>query len=166
MTRWWTSRDGRRLEIAVRRRGDQLAVQLDGTSLDLELVAISDHLASLLCADGRSFSVAYLRLGRGRYRVSLGDREFEVELRDPLEREVVGAAAASGRQEIRAPIPGKVVRIDVNEGDEVSTGQPLLVLEAMKMENQIAAEGAGRVSQVLVAAGGAVEGGQLLAVIE
>ena len=84
-------------------------------------------------------------------------------MRDPLAREVAsGATTRQGPQEIRAPIPGKVVRVAVNQGDGVVPGQPLLVLEAMKMENPICAEGAGRVDEVLVSAGATVEGGQLL----
>ncbi len=121
----------------------------------------------MLCGDGRSFAVAAQKLGPTRFRVSLGERDFEVCLRDPLEGEITSAPGAiAGRQEVRAPIPGKVVRIDVAVGVQVSPGQPLLVLEAMKMENQICAEGSGSVEAVLVSAGATVEGGQLLIVVQ
>ena len=71
-----------------------------------------------------------------------------------------------GPHEVRAPIPGRVVSVPVAEGDEVKTGQPLVILEAMKMENQICAEGPGRVERILVAPGATVEGGQTLVVVE
>ena len=65
-----------------------------------------------------------------------------------------------------APIPGKVVSLKVEVGDEVSPGQPLVVLEAMKMENELAAEQGGRVAAVHVAAGDTVDGGELLVELE
>ena len=66
---------------------------------------------------------------------------------------------------MRAPIPGKVVSVAVAPGDAVAAGAPLVVLEAMKMQNQICAEGAGTVESVAVTPGLAVEGGQLLLVL-
>jgi biotin carboxyl carrier protein len=74
--------------------------------------------------------------------------------------------AHAGPHEVRAPIPGRVVSVAVAEGDEVRSGQALLVLEAMKMENQLCAEGAGKVERVLVAPGATVEGGQVLVVVQ
>ena len=164
--RWWVDRGGERLEVAVQRLGERFAVSLDGHTHDVELVAAAPGLFALLCEDGRSFAVAGQKLAAGRYRVSLGDRDFEVHLRDPLEREVPpSAAVAGGPQEVRAPIPGKVVRVEVREGDTVAEGRTLLVLEAMKMENQICAERQGTVEAVLVSPGGTVERGQLLIVL-
>jgi biotin carboxyl carrier protein len=65
-----------------------------------------------------------------------------------------------------APIPGKVVGVKVKPGDEVEPGQPLVVLEAMKMENELAADQAGKVAAIHVAAGDTVEGGELLVELE
>jgi len=164
--KWWVDREGQRVELSLRRLGERFEVALDGCTHTVELVAAAPGLDALLCEDGRSYAVASQKLSANRFRVSLGDREFEVHLRDPLEREIAAAAIiAGGPQEVRAPIPGKVVRVEVHGGDEVSAGQPLLVLEAMKMENQICAEGAGTVDAVLVSPGGTVEGGQLLVVL-
>ncbi len=164
--RWWVARDGRRIDVAVGRAGARFEVTVDGHRHRVEVVPVAAGLASLLCEDGRSFALASQCLSPGRYRVSLGDREFEVHLRHPLEREVAGrTAAALAGQEIRAPIPGKVVSVAAVPGQEVAAGQALLVLEAMKMENQICADAPGTVREVLVSAGITVEGGQMLVVI-
>lgn len=155
-----------RVEVAVRRLGERFEVTVDGRRHLVELVAAGPGLYSLLAEDGRSWAVAGQRLGPGRYRVSMGDRDFEVHLRDPLERDVAGAhTAAAGPEEVRAPIPGKVVQVAVARGDRVAAGQPLVVLEAMKMENQICAERGGRVEDILVVPGATVEGGQVLVVL-
>ena len=160
------ARDGRRIDVAVRRLGERFEVDMDGSRHAVELVPVAPGLASLLCADGRSYSLASQKVAAGLWRVSLGDREFEVHLRDPLEREVADHAAAhAGPQEVRAPIPGKVVSIAVHTGQEVVAGQALLILEAMKMENQLCAEAAGTVDAILVSSGATVEGGQVLVVL-
>lgn len=164
--KWWVARGEGRVDVAVRRLGDRFEVTLDGKRHLVELVAAGPGLYSLLAEDGQSYAVAAQRLGPGRYRVSMGDRDFEVHLRDPLEREIAAAqGGAAGPEEIRAPIPGKVVQVAVAPGDRIVSGQPLLVLEAMKMENQICAERQGTVVEVLVAPGVAVERGQVLVVM-
>ena len=164
--RWWVARGERRVEVDVRRLGERFEVAVDGTSYSLEFLPVATGLSAMLCADGRTFAVASRRDGPGRWRISLGDREFQVHLRDPLEREVAGhAGAVAGPQEVRAPIPGKVVSVGVAPGDAVAAGQALVVLEAMKMQNQICAEGAGTVESVAVAPGTTVEGGQVLVVL-
>ena len=80
--------------------------------------------------------------------------------------EAVAAAQAGGPSQLKAPIPGKVVSVKVAPGDEVAPGQALIVLEAMKMENELASEQAGRVVAVHVDAGATVESGQLLVEME
>lgn len=165
--KWWVERAGRRVQISLRSVGQGFEVALDGRVHRVDLLDAGGGLFSLLCDDGRSFAVAAQKLGPARFRVSLGERDFEVYLRDPLEREIASAPGAiAGRQEVRAPIPGKVVRIDVAVGAAVSPGQPLLVLEAMKMENQICAEGSGILEAVLVSPGQTVEGNQILIVVQ
>ncbi|MCL4813293.1 MAG: hypothetical protein KJ061_12435 [Vicinamibacteraceae bacterium] len=77
-----------------------------------------------------------------------------------------GVAAAAGEQRIVAPMPGKVLRVLVAPGDEVAVRQPLVVVEAMKMENELASPKAGRVKDVPAVAGESVEAGRLLVVVE
>jgi biotin carboxyl carrier protein len=79
---------------------------------------------------------------------------------------VRSGGGASARGTITSPMPGKVVKVLVKEGDEVDVGRPLAVVEAMKMENELTAEVAGVVKKVFVNPGDAVEGGAKLVVIE
>ncbi len=164
--RWWVEREGRRVEVTARRLADAWEITIDGTAHRVEMLPVHAGLDALWYADGSSFGVASQRLGRNHFRVAVAQRQFEVRLRDPLERVAAGPAAQAGPHEVRAPIPGRVVSVTVAEGDEVKAGQPLVILEAMKMENQICAEGPGRVERVLVAPGATVEGGQTLVVVE
>ncbi len=164
--KWWVLRDGRQVEVSARRLGNAWEVTIDGSVHRVELLAIHAGLSALFRPDGRNFAVASQRLGRDHWRVSLAQRHFEVRLHDPLERAVGGGPAPhAGPHEVRAPIPGRVVSVAVAEGSVVTTGQPLLVLEAMKMENQICAEGPGTVERVAVAPGETVDGGQVLVVV-
>jgi biotin carboxyl carrier protein len=164
--RWWVERAGRRVEVAARRVGEMWEVSVDGVSHEVELLAIHPGLGALFFPEGRHFTVASQRLARDHWRVSLAQRHFEIRLHDPLERRAsAGGSGHSGPHEVRAPIPGRVVSVAVAEGDEVHAGQPLLILEAMKMENQLCAEGAGTVERVLVSPGATVESGQTLVVV-
>jgi pyruvate carboxylase subunit B len=90
-----------------------------------------------------------------------------VDERTQLIRKMSGASAdRSGPKPIRAPMPGLIVSVEVGVGDRVGTGQGVVVMEAMKMENELRAEAAGTVAQVLVAAGETVEKGQILIALE
>lgn len=167
MMRWWVSREGRRVDVAARQVGERMEVAVDGRTVEVELLPAGAGLFALLCPDGRTFAVVGQRRGQGVWRVTFGQMDFEVHLRDPLEREVEqGRAGRAGAKEVRAPIPGKVVGALVAPGDAVHAGQVVVVLEAMKMENQIAAEADGIVREVRAAPGTAVEGGELLVVLE
>ena len=163
--RWWLERDGARVEVAVRRIDGAWEVTLDGTAHRVEMLPLHPGFDALFCPDGRSLGVASQRLGRDHFRVALGQRQFEVRLHDPLERAAAAAAVHAGPHELRAPIPGRVVSVAVGPGDEVKAGQALVILEAMKMENQICAEGPGHVERVMVAPGATVDGGQVLVVV-
>ena len=165
--RWWVARDGGRVEVTARRVEGGFEVTVNGAVHRVELLPVHAGLSALYRGDGVNFAVASQRLGRDHWRISLAQRHFEVRLRSPLERDGgAGAAGHAGPHEVRAPIPGRVVGVSVAAGEAVRPGQPLIVLEAMKMENQICAEAAGTVERVLVAPGATVETGQVLVVVE
>ncbi|HKI86311.1 MAG TPA: biotin/lipoyl-containing protein [Thermoanaerobaculia bacterium] len=129
---------------------------------------ITPTSASLL-VDGAQFEVSVRAIGESAYRVASAGSEAEIEVLDPLAD--LAAAAHSGVEKeggqiVRAYMPGRVVTLLVEEGDEVEAGQGLLVLEAMKMENEIQAEHAGKVNRILVEAGQPVDGGQALCELE
>ena len=99
----------------------------------------------------------------GAYR---GRVSVESDRQRLLRRYARSTTGTRSRLEVHAPMPAMVVRLDVAVGDEVSAGQPLIVLEAMKMENEILAPGAGRVKSIHVVSGKPVEKGELLLLLE
>jgi 3-methylcrotonyl-CoA carboxylase alpha subunit len=166
--RWVIRGDGTPREIEVQHRGDVFEITIDGAVQQVELVPLDGAFASLRYPDsGRSFQITYHHDGHHRWRVGVGTRMFDFAVLSPSEavEELIGERE-SGPSRLTAPIPGKVVAVKVAPGDEVVPGQPLIVLEAMKMENELAADQAGRVAAVAVSAGDTVESGELLVEIE
>lgn len=116
-------------------------------------------------AEGAHFEATTRRLADGSYAVSAAGRSALVEMIDPLAylaRQSAGGAAGRRSQRVTAYMPGRVVAVLVEEGGEVKAGQGVVVLEAMKMQNEIQAEHDGVVSRVFVSPGQAVEGGDPL----
>jgi biotin carboxyl carrier protein len=116
--------------------------------------------------DGRSYDARVEEIPGGLVVVIDGFR-FEMEVRDPRRWSRKDAGRGSeGVQTVTAPMPGKVVRVLVAAGDDVSAGQGLLVVEAMKMQNEMKASRAGRVLALRVKEGATVTAGEVLATIE
>lgn len=155
-------------EVNVETNDGGYEVEIDGAVHSVELEKLDGAVASLRFPDtGRSFQITYQHLTNGSWRVAVGQREFDFSVLTPAEAvEAVSGTRESGPSKLVAPIPGKVVAVKAASGDEVVPGQPLVVLEAMKMENELAAEQKGRVVKVHVAAGDTVEGGELLIELE
>ena len=100
-------------------------------------------------------------------QIVIGTHHFTFEIDDPRQwKRSGGAADAHGRASILAPMPGKIVRVLVAAGDDVTAGQGIVVVEAMKMQNEMKAPKAGRVVSLAVKEGDSVTGGTVLAVIE
>lgn len=114
--------------------------------------------------------VVQRRQGRGRYTLWIDGYRFEAEALDERTRAIRDLSAATagpvGPAPVRAPMPGLIVRVNVKVGDEVQAGQGLVVMEAMKMENELRATAAGTVRSVEVSPGTAVEKGALLVALE
>jgi biotin carboxyl carrier protein len=112
--------------------------------------------------DGASFEVRVFGS-----QITVNGYSFEISLEDPRQWKRSGAAAdAQGKISILAPMPGKVVRILVRVGDAVSAGQPIVVVEAMKMQNELKSPRDGRVTEVRAKENDSVNAGAVLAVIE
>ncbi len=108
-----------------------------------------------LSVDGHRIAIAAVRV-RDRYLVDINGHQLE--FRDPSSDTIAAAGGSAGAgDQIFAPMPGKVVKLLVSEGDDVEVGQPLIIVEAMKMENQVRAGAAGRVASITVAAGDQVD---------
>lgn len=144
--------------------GGRFRVAIDGAERLVDARALRPGTWSLL-VDGRSF-VVDLDARRGGVAASVGATEAQLTVEDALRRRLAsatGGRAAAGRGEsIRAPIAGKVVKVLVAPGDQVAAGAAVIVLEAMKMENELVAERGGAVTAVHKAAGQAVDTGDLL----
>ena len=110
------------------------------------------------------------RQGRGRYTLWVDGYRFETEALDERIRSIRDLSAASavptGPAPIIAPMPGLIVRVNVSVGDRVEAGQGIVVMEAMKMENELRAQAAGRVKAILATIGAAVEKGMVLIELE
>ena len=160
--------DGEEHRVRVERRDGAVEIELGGRSFRVDSASTNGRVRSLVIG-GRQFEVGVKSLTEGRYQVSGQGRVQEIEVLDPLSHlasQGAGRGGAHGAHRIEAYMPGRVVSILVAEGDEIEKGQGLVVLEAMKMENEIQAERAGRVAKILVEEGRTVEGGDALFEIE
>lgn len=138
-------------------------VLMDDTEYRLSSTRISPtHLSILL--DGHSYNVEVEKDG-GEYRVTTRGELFSFRVFDEYLQSAEDESAA-GEAVITAPMPGLVARVLVEEGDQVKPGQGLLVLEAMKMQNEIMATGSGTVREVAVEQGRTVMTGDTLVVID
>jgi biotin carboxyl carrier protein len=143
---------------------DGRPVEIDPQNLE-SVKEVEPGVYSVL-VEGRSFEVRAVSMPDGLH-VHVGGRQFSVEVRDPRDASRLSrAATGSGRQNISTPMPGKVVRMLVREGDEVEAGQGLVIVEAMKMQNEMKASRAGRVVEVRVRGGETVGAGDTLVVLE
>ena len=142
-------------------------IEVDGEPLAAHLEEVEGTPIYLLTAGGTLHRLAVQRGdARGRYSMWTDDYRFEVEALDERRRTIRDMASAgatsTGPAPLVAPMPGLVVRINVQVGDQVQAGQPLVVMEAMKMENELRSAAAGIVAAVRVQAGVAVEKGSVL----
>jgi acetyl/propionyl-CoA carboxylase alpha subunit len=129
------------------------------------IVQVEPGVYSVLM-DGRSYE-ARVEESEGCVIVFIDGHRFEVEIRDPRRWSRQSARpGAEGRLNVTAPMPGKIVRLLVAEGDIVTAGQGLLVVEAMKMQNEMKAPKAGVVVSLTAREGATVAAGDVLAAIE
>ena len=161
-----TSSTGKTLRIVeLERQADLWKIALDGQALNADIVEIAPHTLSLLL-EGQSYELRVTSLRDGTLKVQTGLQEFTAEVADRAWRgRRHGAVEAEGRQQVLAPMPGKVVRILVQAGDAVEAGQGLLVVEAMKMQNEIRSPKGGTVERLNVKEGQPVNTGEVLCVV-
>jgi biotin carboxyl carrier protein len=158
--------DGVAARLEVHRDGDRYRFRLgDRDERHAQLVEVEPGVYSVLL-DGRSYE-ARAEPGDDCAWITLRGRRFQVAITDPR-RWTRNSAAAHGhdRDNIVASMPGKIVRVLVNPGETVQAGQGVIVVEAMKMQNEMKARRAGRVSAVPVREGETVTAGTILATIE
>jgi acetyl/propionyl-CoA carboxylase alpha subunit len=155
--------DGRRVRVEVRPRAGGYDVSLDGRPVAVDVVELPGSFTSLLL-DGRCHDLAVERVPDG-FRVGFPGGSVPVELVEAERGPRPAPRPAGGPVLLTAPMPGRVLRVLAPAGTEVTSGQGLVVVEAMKMENELKAPRSGLVERVAVAEGQAVEAGALLLVI-
>ncbi len=162
--------DGREYRIEVAEpEGSIFRISVDGVTWEVDCVRISDRCYSLL-VDGTSFEVDIIK-GVSPYTVGVHGELHDVEVLTEREKRIKAITRKAeegpeGRQVIIAPMPSKVVRLLVGVGDQVGAGDSIIVVEAMKMENELRSAGPGTVQEIRVTEGEAVAGGHPLVVIE
>jgi biotin carboxyl carrier protein len=169
---------GRVRSVTVDRTGDTFAVTVDGRVRQVDAVRVDAQTLSLIIGgtgDGRSAGTAAALVhdvaiaperGAAGLVVRVGHIPVAVSLAGRRQGPSGERGRAAGPSRIVAPMPGKIVRVLVREGEQVHARQPVAVVEAMKMENELRAERDGTVTQILVAEGTTVDSGALLVVIQ
>jgi biotin carboxyl carrier protein len=157
-------------ELSVALEGSRCLLSRGGVTEGAQLTRLPDGRLSLLFDDGRQICGRVLPAGEGEVEVLAGGRRSRVALAEPLRDRLAHAASAGGGcgedEQVRAPMPGRVVEIAVGPGDRVAPGALLLVLEAMKMQNEIRTTHGGAILRVEAEPGSTVEGGALLVVVK
>jgi biotin carboxyl carrier protein len=157
--------DGKNYRLDLNQAGGRWSCRLDGRDMEVDAVLARPDVLSL-----RIGNLAYeIKLERVASDLHLwvGSTRFAAEVRDP--RSLRGRARTGddqGPRKIAAPMPGKVVRLMVREGDEVEAGAGVAVVEAMKMQNEIKSPKKGTVQKILISEGATVNAGDVLAIVE
>lgn len=157
--------NGKNYRLELSRNEERWLCRLDGREIDVDAMLVRPDVLSLRIGN-RAYEVKYERVA-GEQHVWVGSRRFVAEVRDP--RSLRGRAHAvddSGPQKLTALMPGKVVRVLVSQGTQVEAGAGVLVVEAMKMQNEIKSPKKGIVQKILVSEGAAVNAGDVLAIVE
>lgn len=151
--------------------GRTFEVEVDGEHVTVDGATVETDLASAgplrhVVADGTSVTLlATAGEARGTWRVEAEGRRLDVDVVDERTRAIramTGATRSTRSGSVRAPMPGLIVRLEVAEGETVAPGQGVVIMEAMKMENELKADGGGVVKRILVQPGAAVEKGAVL----
>jgi biotin carboxyl carrier protein len=158
--------DGKPRRLELEREERVWKCRLDGKEIVVDAVLVRPDVLSLL-ADGRSYEIKREQTATDLH-LWVRNTRFEVELRDPrsLRARRDGAGDESGPRKLVCPMPGKIVRVLVAEKSEVEAGQGIVVVEAMKMQNEIKSPKKGVVQKILAAQGANVNAGDVLAIVE
>jgi biotin carboxyl carrier protein len=142
----------------------QMEFVVDGRQIIADAVPISPGTYSILL-NGQSFDVTVEKIDGSSLARTAG-REFQVEILDPRSwrRAHGGSIELEGRQQVAAPMPGKIVRVLAAAGEKVEAGQGLLVIEAMKMQNEIRSPKSGTLERI-AQEGKTVTAGEILAIV-
>jgi biotin carboxyl carrier protein len=158
--------DGKNHRLELNKVNNRWECTLDGETMDVDAVIARPNVLSLIL-DGQAFEVKRERTATDLH-LWVKSARFAVDVRDPrsLRSRRTAGGGVEGPQKLLAPMPGKIVRILAPAGSAVSAGQGVLVIEAMKMQNELKSPKDGTVKQVVVGEGMSVTAGEVLAIVE
>ncbi|OGL44427.1 MAG: hypothetical protein A2W05_06055 [Candidatus Schekmanbacteria bacterium RBG_16_38_10] len=152
--------------VEIERKEKSFLVKIDDEEFDVDATVLKKELYSLIVSN-KSY-LTNIKSEENKYIVDVNSESFEIEVFDEATKRTVQRKneAGSGKQIIKAPMPGKIVKILVKEGEEVEPGSGMIVVEAMKMENELKSSSKGVVKEIAVEEGVAVNAGDTLIVVE
>jgi biotin carboxyl carrier protein len=158
--------DGKPHRLELEEAASRWECRLDGQPVDIDAVITRHDVLSLL-VDGRAYEIKREQTATDLH-MWVGTTCFAVELRDPrsLRSRNLAAGDEKGPRKIFAPMPGRIVRLLVAENSDVEAGQGIVVVEAMKMQNEIKSPKKGIVKKISATLGAAVNPGDVLAIVE
>jgi biotin carboxyl carrier protein len=158
--------DGVQHRVEISQREGVLTITLDGKEVRPDVANPEPDVLSILLG-GKSYEIKRLSTPAGT-RIIIGDAVFDVEVSDPrsFRQRKRRGGSEEGPQKITSPMPGKVVRVLAPEGTEVEAGQGVIVIEAMKMQNELKSPKKGTVQKIVGKEGAAVNAGDVLAIVE
>lgn len=157
--------DGKNYRLDLNQAEGRWSCRLEGREIEVDAVLARPDVLSLRIGN-KAYEVKCERVGSDLH-LWVGSARFAVEVRDPRSlRARVRAVDEHGPRKLIAPMPGKVLRILVSPGTEVEAGAGVLVVEAMKMQNEVKSPKKGTIQKILVAEGAAVNAGDVLAIVE
>ena len=158
--------DGKPYRLDLKKVAGRWLCHLDGREIQMDAVAARRDVLSILI-DGKAYEVKRERTAADLH-LWVGSARYAAELRDlrSLQSRQRAGGPSKGPQKLLAPMPGKVVRVLLAEGSPVEAGQGILVVEAMKMQNEIKSPKKGIVQKLAAGEGSAVNAGDVLAIVE
>ena len=159
--------DGKTHRLELTRGETTWLCKVDDHEVEVDAVLTARDVLSVLVG-GKAYEVKRERSLQGELHMVIGSARYAVDVQDPrsLRTRRASAGSEAGPQKVTAPMPGKIVRILVAEKDEVKAGQGIIVMEAMKMQNEMKSPKDGRVQKIMTSEGSTVNPGDTLAVIE
>jgi biotin carboxyl carrier protein len=157
--------DGIRKMIQLDQSDDYVVANLEGRDYRMRLARPEDGVYLLFVGE-RVYEARVCSTGRSSFSVKLGSRVFSAQLIDRKHRRGGADGSQTGQQHLVAPMPGKVIRVLLSRGDEVTGGQGVVVVEAMKMQNEVKSPKKGRLVDIRVKEGDTVTANQILAIVE
>jgi biotin carboxyl carrier protein len=156
---------GQQVSVELEQSGERVIARVGTRDYDLEFFSPEDGVYTFLAGD-QVYEAQVSALDESSLRVQIGSRAFTTRIIDRKHRRSSVQHSMEGRQNLVAPMPGRVVRVLLQVGDEVAAGEGVLIVEAMKMQNEIKSPKTGRVVEVRVVEGATVNANHVLAVVE